>query len=252
MAMILFNPTDEDFEGQYVGEQVIIKAGSKVKVDDPRGRHIINSLGNRGLVTLEYGDEGEGELAKGKIGIERHKNFMRKQVLDFNQINEGRFQSKMPYLTPTKQVKRYAQVMGMGIREPYNVEDAANAELSTVLAQNKELQAQVAKKDTALETLQAQVSDLTAEFRRFLSLASDKAKDDTAPAAPGNGADPAAIKAVYTKMGKDKFLNWIANNWSDIQTYPQDLQDDIASKHERLYGSAFPERQPIAGEYEVA
>jgi len=252
MAMILFNPTDEDFEGQYVGEQVIIKAGAKVKVDDPRGRHIINSLGNRGLVTLEYGDEGGGELVKAKIGIERHKVFKRKQVLDFNQINEGRFQSKQPYLTPTKQVQGYAKSLGIGIREPYNVEDAANAELSIVMTQNKELQAQVVKKDAALETLQAQVSDLTNEFRRFLALASDKAKDEKAQVVPGDGADPAAIKAVYMKMGKDKFSNWIANNWSEIQTYPQDIKDDIASKHERLYGTEFPERQPIAGEYEIA
>jgi hypothetical protein len=250
MAMILFNPTDEDFEGQYVGEQVIIKAGAKVKVDDPRGRHIINSLGNRGLVTLEYGDEGGGELAKAKIGIERHRAFIRKQVLDFNQINEGRFQGKLPYLMPTAQLKNYAKKLGIGIREPYNVEDAANEELSKLMAQNKELQAQVAKKDSALETLQNQVTDLTSEFRRFLALASDKAKNEKD--APDGGADPAAVKAVYTKMGKDKFLTWIANNWTEIQTYPQDIQDDIASKHERLYGTAFPERQPIAGEYEIA
>lgn len=250
MAMILFNPTDEDFEGQYVGEQVVVKAGTKIKVDDPRGRHIINQLGNRGLVTLEYGDEGNGEIEKAKIGIARHANFCKKQVLDFNQINEGRFQSKLPYLMPTKQLKDYAKKLGIGIREPYNVEDAANEELAKLMTQNKELAAQVAKKDMALENLQSQVTDLTTEFRRFLALASDKAKDEKVE--PGNGADPAAIKKIYTKIGKDKFLDWIASNWTEIQTYPLEIQKDIASKHERLYGTPFPSRQPIAGEYEVA
>ena len=50
MAMILFNPTNEDLETQYIGERVLVKSDSRVRVDDPRGRHVLNTLGPRGLM----------------------------------------------------------------------------------------------------------------------------------------------------------------------------------------------------------
>jgi hypothetical protein len=248
MAIILFNPTNEEFCTQYSGEEVIIAAGGKVKVDVPRGRHVLNTLGPRGLMTLEYGDEGDGEMKKAAIGRERNMAFKRKQVLDFNQINEGRFQSKLPYLKPTAQMNQYAKELGIGLREPYNVEDAAKKEMAVLLADKEKLQAEVKEKDRALDVLQQQVATLTDQFKQFLQLAGAKQE-----VKGGNGADEEldGIKVSYSKLNKRRFIVWVAKNWNLIQTYPEEIRKDIAAKHESLYGAPFPTEQPIVEEHDV-
>ena len=256
MAIILFNPTNEDFETQYIGETIMLRAGAKVKVDDPRGKHILNTLGPRGLVTLEYGDEGAGEDKKASNGVSRNKAFKRKQVLDFNQNNQQRLQGKMPYLSPSRQLKAYAQELGIGLEEPYKVVDQANEEMARVLAEKDALEKSNKKKDAALEALQAQVADLTSKFSDFLTLAGKPiaTEDDANKAAAEAEKEEQMLDGLrngYKKAGKKQFIKWVATNWNLIKQYPEEIQGEIADRHLHLYGIPMPAEAPIINDYEI-
>jgi hypothetical protein len=257
MAIILFNPTNEDFETQYTGETIMILAGAKIKVDDPRGRHILNTLGPRGLVTLEYGDEGAGEDKKANDGISRNKAFKRKQVLDFNQNNQQRLQGKMPYLSPSRQLKKYAEELGIGLEEPYKVIDSANEEMARLIAEKESLEKSNKKKDAALEVLQSQVADLTSKFHDFLTLAgkpvpteNDMAAGEAKAAKEKKELD--GIRASFKMQGKKQFIKWVSNNWNLIQQYPEAIKGEIADRHLHLYGIPMPAEAPIINEYDIA
>jgi len=257
MAMILFNPSNEDFETQYIGETIAIMAGAKVKVDDPRGRHILNTLGPRGLVTLEYGDEGAGEDRKAEEGIARNKAFKRKQVMDFNQNNQVRAQTKSPYLSPSKQLQAYAKELGIGLEEPYKIPDRDNEEIAALIADKEALEKAGKKKDVALETLQAQMMDLTSKFNDFLSLAGKPvaSEDDVAKAAAEAEKEEQMLDGLrngYKKAGKKQFIKWVANNWNLMKQYPEEIQGEIADRHLHLYGIPMPAEAPIINDYEIA
>ncbi len=139
--MILFNPTNDVLKKYYIGLEVILKPGEKLKVSDACGRHVLNSMARRGMMSLEYGDN-EKEVAR--IGIKRNIEFKRKQVLDWNLQNEARKQTNRPYLNPTEEVRRYAEELGLELMEPY------------ALTQDRES----AKSSEIEEKLQEQINEL--------------------------------------------------------------------------------------------
>lgn len=234
MAMILFNPTNEDFETQYIGETVLIKPGAKIRVDDPRGRHVLNTLGPRGLVALEYGDEGEGEEKKKQRGIERNLAFKRKQVIDFNTMNEQRFQAKQPYLTPTSKIKEYAKELGIGLREPYNVEDAAMKEMSELKKKLAEKTEEVSAKDNSINELKNQVEELTGLVNKMLDRAGGAVKKE-----PEEEAED-GINVDLRKFGPNNMADWLLKNWNLYQNYPEEQQEKIAKRYETIYKESFP------------
>jgi len=204
-----------------------------VRVDDARGRHMLNVMGPRGLVTLEYGDEGEGEQRKAAQGRERNMAFKRKQIMDFNTMNDDRQQKKQGYIVPSAQIKEYSRELGIKLFEPYSSSDDAmrvHADLKQELdSKDRELQ----KKDDALALLQAQVAQLTKMVGQVLG---------TQAAA----ADPAAV-AYWAEFAKKTrsingkhFHNWVAENWTEITTAPPEVQEELADKYQRLYGMPFP------------
>lgn len=237
MAMILFNPTNENLETQYIGERVLVKSDSKVRVDDPRGRHVLNTLGPRGLMTLEYGDEGEGEERKRKEGIERNLAFKKKQVIDFNTVNEQRFQSKLPYVNPSKQIREYAKELGIGLREPYNVEDEANKEISELRKKLGEAKAESKSKDSDISELKTQVAELSALMNQVLDKAGKAIEAENAEA---NKTELVGIKASYQNLNKKRFAPWVLSNWNLISQYPEEIQNHIAEKFSNLYKAVMP------------
>lgn len=154
MSLVLFNPTNETLRAQYVGEDVVIapypQHGHKVKVDDARGRHILNALGPRGLMSLEFGDE---EEKKAVIGLERNREFKKKQIIRYNQENERRKQAGMAYIEPTAQVAEYARELGIALLEPYALKDVEKAEVSRLKDENRSLQTELTKLSEKFNTV---------------------------------------------------------------------------------------------------
>jgi len=236
MAMILYNPTNEDMGTQYVGETVKILSGSKVRVDDPRGRHVLNTLGPRGLMALEYGDEGEGEVKKKKEGIERNLAFKRKQVIDFNTHNEQQKQGNRPYIIPTKQITEYAKELGIGLREPYNVEDQAMKDIAAVKKESAEKDEKIKQQDSDIKVLTGQVQELIDLNKRFMKMSGEPEPDAEKP--PEERED--GINIDFRKFGKNNFADWLVNNWNLVETYPEDIQKRLADKFHGFYDTEMP------------
>lgn len=248
MAIVLFNPTDEEMRAQYIGEEVVIppapKPGHKIRVDDARGRHLLNVLGPRGLVSLEYGDEGEGELKKAEIGRRRNIEFWRKQVMDFNQLNDAQQQRRLPYIQPAPEIRAAAKRLGIKLYEPMSSKDEFTTEAQTTVAQ------ELAVKERTIATLQQQVQELTrlvADLKsQVLSVAAgaqeaghEEIDDGAANNPPHNYANEAIIRKIKA-IGPPMFDKWVRKNLAEIEEFPADVKRVIVEKWGRLYGTECP------------
>lgn len=233
MAIILFNPTNETLSDQYIGEDVVLPPGSKTRVDDARGRHMLNTMGPRGLVTLEYGDEGEGEARKAAAGRARNLKFKRDHVERFNAGNDRKFQQKKTMDSPDAKVKEYSRELGIKLYEPYTTSDDAMAPMANMTAELDVKTRELAEKDVALATLQAQVAQLTTMMSKFMGV-----KAATGDAA---GADHwVEFQKKYRNINGKYFHNWVADQWAEIVAAPAEIKQELADKYERLYSIPFP------------
>lgn len=157
MSQVLFNPTDDELKAQYGGITVTIpKFGEKghiVKFEDAKARHLLNQLSPRGLTSLEYGDTDKIKEQKAKDGRRRSLEFKRKQVANFNRENEERKAQHRAYNTPPDHIVEMAKEIGVGLIEPYVVQDVKNEEISKLREETKE-------KDKKIDALMEQVSKL--------------------------------------------------------------------------------------------
>ena len=233
MPKILFNPTNEVLVAQYVGEEVKIAPGAKVRVDDARGRQVLNHLFPRGLCELEFGDEGAGEIEKGEKGRERNRAFKRKQVMDFNAINDQRTQAKLPFLVPEPFLKAYANELGMKLFEPYSSTDESKREGVELREEIQRKDAIIAQKDKDVEGLRSQVAELTTLVNKVL-----------AAGAGALAADPAdeweELRKQIRGINRNHFANWVKKNFQAIEGYPESIQAEIRDKYERMYGMPYP------------
>lgn len=248
MAIVLFNPTDEEMRAQYIGEEVVIppapKPGHKIRVDDARGRHLLNVLGPRGLVSLEYGDEGEGELKKAEIGRRRNLEFWRKQVMDFNQLNDAQQQRRLPYIQPTPEVKAAAKRLGIKLYEPMSSKDEFTTEAQSTVAQ------ELAAKEQTISALQQQVKELTrlvGELKSQVLAVASGAQDSDAGQMVESVGDDAAPHYVNEAMirkikaiGPPMFDKWVRKNLAEIEEAPSEVKRVIVEKWVRLYGTECP------------
>lgn len=244
MAIVLFNPTDEEMRAQYIGEEVVIppapQPGHKIRVDDARGRHLLNVLGPRGLVALEYGDEGPGEVKKAEIGRRRNTEFWRKQVMDFNQLNDAQQQRGLPYIHPTPEVKAAARRLGLKLYEPMSSKDEYTTEAQSAVAQ------ELAAKERTILSLQNQVQELAklvGELRTQVLAASGLGAGEQEGAVAQESAQGYSNEAMIRKIkaiGPPMFDKWVRKNLVEIQGFPVDVRRFIAEKWVRLYGTECP------------
>lgn len=234
MAMVILNPTDETIEVKWSGMVHALEPDSRNSFNDADGKQIVHNYANRGLVELNYGDEGEIEVEKIKAGRLKYDEFWTKQIVNYNQINEERQQGNRPFIRPTKDVVHHSKRLGLKLLEPYKVEDVDSKEISILMEQNKRLERESTKKDKALELMQGQINTLTTNFKQLMALAGAEAKKETGP----------DIKPTITRMNKKSFATWLAKNWDEINSYPEDAKSDIAKKHQDLYGTPLPEERP--------
>jgi len=158
MTTTLFNPTNEDLTGCHGGVNFTIKKypekGHKVTMDDARAKHLLNTLQQRGLTYLEYGDElddGQKEKQKADDGIQRNLDFKRRQVMRYNQENEARKAQQLSYVHPPDHIDKYAKEVGTGLIQPYAVQDAKNEEISELKGTNAELMKQLLEQSKKME-----------------------------------------------------------------------------------------------------
>lgn len=261
MSTVLFNPTNEDLSAQHVGETVIIKAGKKIKVDDKRARHVLNVLAPRGLLTLDYGDEGDKEKIKAEIGRRRNFEFKRKQVIRFNQENEKRMDQKLGYQEPTKQIAAYADEIGIALVQPYKAPDETTTKIADLTKEREDLAAKVKEKDEEMQALKGEIGELKTTLQNFMKMVEGGKSGSQTRAKPGsdkNSKDKTTVdkeaepelseeeqaKAIikeFSGLSKYKFQDWVLQNRSQIPTYPKAVQDKIYVMWKKFFKEDFPE-----------
>ena len=169
MSTVLYNPTNETLVGTYVGEDTVIAPEAKVKVDDNRGRHILNQLGRRGLIALDYGDEGDVFKAKVKAAIAKNRAFKEKQVTDYNRTNSQNRANHMPYIPPTEQVEGYAKELGLELIQPYAPKDTRTPEIERLTEENRVKDRQIDELRTQISNQSGQISELTTMMQQFMA-----------------------------------------------------------------------------------
>lgn len=254
MSTVLFNPTNEDLDAQYIGETTIIPAGTKKKVDDKRARHILNVLGSRGLMTLDYGDEGENEKTKAEVGRRRNHQFKLKQVLRFNQQNEARQAQRLPYQDPTEQIADYAEEVGVPLLQPYRVEDESVSKIADLKKQLEDSAAEVKEKDEEVKAMKAELGEVKELLTKLVKVQEGsstapekkqpkaaKAEDKKEAKEPGDDAESSEadtsdiIIKQFSGLSKTKLQDWVIKNKKLIPTYPEAAQVKLAALWKKFF-----------------
>lgn len=134
VGMVVFNPTNENFDMQYSGVSFTLKSGEKQTLASNAARHVLNSFGPRGLCYLQFGAD-EGKVAT--EGRNRNEDFKRRQVVEFNIRNENRKNMNMGYIPATPKIKEYALELGLELMQPYAPRDAERVKINE---QNEEIE----------------------------------------------------------------------------------------------------------------
>ena len=137
--IVVYNPTNEDLKGWHIGIEFTIPSGAKQKLEDATAKHLLNHLGPRGLMMLEYGDQ-EREEQIAAEGIRINREFKKKQIRVYNEINEQRKATGLPYNKPTKEVVRYSNELGILLVEPYSMKVEGMGDYTQTQKQITELQ----------------------------------------------------------------------------------------------------------------
>lgn len=164
MSIVLFNPTNEKFRVTFGGRSFLIPPeGSdkpnKIKVEDACGKHVLNEYSQRGLCSLDYGDESKiEEIAE--AGRATNRAFKIRQIELYNEQNEARKAIGLPFNTPTKTIIAYAQELSLKLSEPYRVEDTVAKESKALKEENVYLKDQVSYLQTQMIKLGEQMNKL--------------------------------------------------------------------------------------------
>ena len=167
MAQVIYNPTDrlpekfqERFRGHFKGVGFCIKPGEKIKVEDSLAAHMLNEFAQRGLVSLNYGDEDkiEGIVQE---ALRANRDFKIKQVNVINQRNEERRAIGLPYLVPKGDMRLFAEELGEDLIEPYRVKDHEKQRVTDVEKENIALKEQLKAMNEKLDIVLGRQTSLT-------------------------------------------------------------------------------------------
>jgi len=172
MSTVVHNPTNrleekfqETFTGQYLGKTFDIKPGAKIELEDKTARHLLNNFAPRGLISLVYGDEGSKEEKKIKDALERNRAFKIKQINDLNQKNSANKHMGLPYLEPTKIIRRYAEEMGAKLEESYKIDDTQLQKTQALEKENIDLKTQMALMNEKMNQILEQINKPVKEIK---------------------------------------------------------------------------------------
>ena len=223
MAIVLFNPTEDELRAQYGGIDVKVPADGKLRVDDQKARHILNILGPRGLTSLDYGDEGDIEIQKAEDGRNRSIEFKKRQIRSYNRDNEGRKMRNLEYVEPPEMIRQMAKDLGIVLIQPYDLPDVNTEEISTLRKENKELM--------------AQLKSQSEQFAEAMAMLNQKGL-----LAPVEDPNQEYIE-IFEDMKRTEFESWVESLTFDVfSQYPHEVQKMIMTKWEGFYD---PEEKPF-------
>ena len=250
MAIVIWNPTDEKFEAQYIGEFVEILPGQKIKVDDSRGKALLNTLGPRGLTSLEYGDEGDAEERKGKAARKRNFEFKKQQVIRYNQQNEAHKIEGKPYLTPPDQIKQYALDVGIKLLEPYSFGDAEVEEISRLRQDKGEQNRYIRQLEDQNKEQAEMIGKLSGTVDKLLSrVEAMEAKDAGRTQDPPSEKHAMELQEIREKLGYRTVTSrhlegWVTRNWEALHAAPTEILEEVKQKWINLLNKPFPTEKP--------
>src|SRR4030042_2399328 len=155
----LFNPTNEHLTKMvHGGIEYDLKADGIKEFEDSVAKHLLTHFEQRGLCQLKFGDKQEIIAKQGK---ERNMEFKKKQVMNYNIMNEQRKMAGLGYLRPTDEVKKYYLELGIGLLEPYTMKDQEKGEISRIMSENEELKKRLDKMVEQMVKLTNNVSNLS-------------------------------------------------------------------------------------------
>ena len=160
MSVVLYNPTNEEMKVTFGGRNFFLKPESKTKVTDACGRHVLNEYSQRGLCSLDYGDESK-EIEIAEAGRATNEAFKVKQIEEYNQQNEARKAIGLPFNPATKKLLEYAEELSLVLSQPYKVSDTVAKESKELRAENDELKGQV-------NYMQSQMNKLAEKMNKLL------------------------------------------------------------------------------------
>lgn len=156
-GVTLWNPTKEDFDMQYQGLTLHLKAGERHPTTVKCANHLLNSFGQRGLTSLVYGcDEKKVEAD----AIQRNHDFKMNMIRRYNETNGTNKSKGLPYQVPTATIKAYALELGIELLEPYTMKDAEREAISKSTRENEELKAKLAAQETAMAEMKSTLNQL--------------------------------------------------------------------------------------------
>lgn len=245
MAVVVYNPTDEEMTATYIGLTDKILPEQKLKVDDARGRSYLNELGPRGLVQLEFGDEGEGVAKKADAGRRKCYEFRRKQILRYNQTNERQKQNGGAFQEPPDYIRRWSESLGLKLLEPFAFTDDAAVRMADVKQENLAKDRLLAQKDVEMGELKSQMGTMQDQMNQLLAMLKSGQQKESLPT-PATEVDLIEVRKRlgYKFMNSTQFEPWVAKNWESIFNQPEEIQKEIKGKYADLYARPFPEQRP--------
>lgn len=244
MATALFNPTSEILRAQHQGVDVVLaphpESGHILKVGDARARHILNVLAPRGLSVLEYGDSDEKKKEKAESGRQRNRDFKRKQVISFNELNAANKGRKIPYLHPTKQLKEYADELGLELIQPYSAPDAGREKISGLMDEVEKKDTLIKEQSKETSELRSQVATLSDQVAALLK--TFKPVEETEEPKHEEPKHEEVYK--FRTLNKVQFNAWLKKNWDEFPTYAEEVMKEIDERYLKLFGEQLPASAP--------
>jgi len=227
--MQIGNFTPDDLKWTHQGISGILKADTVTTFDNERrGNFILNSIGKRGLVRLDWVDpEKDPDYMKNKKkeSYEQYKNFWNYQIETMNSHNEQLRNERKPYVRPGKQYHEKAEELGLVLLGPKSLsapEGKSNAQV------DKEL-------ETENENLRTTVDKLMEKVEQLLALKTPHEVPDPEPEKTANIIDIEAVKKKFMYLSANQLSDWIDKNKDAIKMWPSELLTALDDKHVKIY-----------------
>lgn len=209
--MIIANYTPDEIQWQHVGRSGFLKPGDVEEFSDPRGNHILNKWGPRGLIKVgkDWQDVEEQDKDRAKA-MKIYKNFWIRQVTYFNRLNETRKNENKSYESPTTTLVEKAKQLGIELLSAWTYTPPAESEKVTKLEQE-------------VATLKGMLTDMVDAVKSL--------KEKPKIAIP---TDTEEIISQFRNMKLADFENWLIDHMNDWKDYPEDVQKYAREKWAKL------------------
>jgi len=178
---VVFNPTNEDMSAFKGGIEHRFPAGCQIRHTDAVSNHILNNLGPRGLMKLEFGDDDAKVKKIAEAGIELNREFKTRQITSYNHNNEFNKQNGHPYLEPSKQIKAYAEELGYELFAPYTPDTAKEARIAALLTEKGEMAGQIEDQAGQIKALSDNMETMMEKMSAFMDGGKKDDKDAFVP-----------------------------------------------------------------------